>query len=111
MLPNDFEDLRLAWESGKSCKWIMKPVASSRGRGIRLVNKWTQIAQERSKHMIVQRYLSKPKLINGVKFDLRLYVLISSFDPLRIYLYSKGSLKIILSIYFLKVNLNNNKIH
>jgi tubulin polyglutamylase TTLL4 len=36
------------------------------------------------------RYLSKPYLINGKKFDLRIYVFISSFDPLRIYLFEDG---------------------
>ena len=39
---------------------------------------------------MVSRYISNPHIINGYKYDLRLYVLVTSFDPLRIYLYDNG---------------------
>jgi tubulin polyglutamylase TTLL6/13 len=38
----------------------------------------------------VQRYLHKPFLIEGLKFDMRIYVLISGIDPLRIFVYEEG---------------------
>ena len=40
--------------------------------------------------MIVQEYVDKPFLLEGFKFDLRVYVLVTSCDPLRIFLYPDG---------------------
>lgn len=39
---------------------------------------------------VVQRYMSRPFLIDGLKFDLRVYVLIAGTDPLRIFVYNEG---------------------
>ena len=36
------------------------------------------------------RYIGTPFLINGSKFDLRVYVYVSSYDPLRVYISREG---------------------
>lgn len=44
-------------------------------------------------HMIVQEYIDKPLLIEGFKCDMRIYVLVTCCDPLRIFLYNDGLLR------------------
>ncbi|XP_069588860.1 tubulin monoglutamylase TTLL4 isoform X2 [Ranitomeya imitator] len=89
VLPQDIKLLRKAWEEGGSRqKWIIKPPASARGMGIQVIHKWNQLPKKRP--LLVQRYLHKPYLISGSKFDLRIYVYVPSYDPLRVYLFSDG---------------------
>ena len=38
----------------------------------------------------MSRYIENPLLLNGYKFDLRIYVAITSYDPLRVYVYREG---------------------
>jgi hypothetical protein len=66
--------------------WLVKPVASSRGRGIRLLTDIENIP----KKTIVTHYIYNPHLINGKKYDLRLYLLVTGYTPLKIYLFDDG---------------------
>lgn len=73
---------------GKMNYWIMKPSASSRGRGIEVINTIDSVIY--GEPMIMQRYLKNPLLINGYKFDLRIYVLVTSVNPLEMFIYKEG---------------------
>ena len=39
---------------------------------------------------VIQRYIKNPLLIDKLKFDLRIYVLMAGTDPLRLYIYHDG---------------------
>ncbi|XP_072274123.1 tubulin monoglutamylase TTLL4 isoform X2 [Pyxicephalus adspersus] len=89
VLPQDIKLLKKAWEEGGTRqKWIVKPPASARGMGIQVIHKWSQLPKKRP--LLVQRYLHKPYLISGSKFDLRIYVYVTSYDPLRVYMFTDG---------------------
>jgi len=40
--------------------------------------------------MVVQRYIKNPLLLNGYKFDLRIYILVTSVNPLEMFIYKEG---------------------
>lgn len=46
--------------------------------------------QMANKMFIADRYLAKPLLINDSKFDMRVYVYVTSYDPLRAYVFEDG---------------------
>lgn len=79
--------------------WILKPTNLNRGRGIHIFNSLDQLktliqenwkcpdspdnkdktqTQFQSSMMIIQKYLERPLLIHKRKFDIRVWVLVSS---------------------------------
>ena len=71
--------------------WILKLDNGSQGRGIKLVQTPTQAlsALPTFEHgnLVASLYLPRPLLVNGFKFDLRIYVLVRCCDPLRVFIY------------------------
>jgi hypothetical protein len=68
--------------------FIVKPEASAEGRGIFLTQKVSKIPK--NKKLVVQEYIHNPFLIDGYKFDLRIYVLVTRVEPLTIFIYKEG---------------------
>ena len=79
--------------------YILKPDHSCQGKGIVMCRTWDQVnaalaAAGPGETMVAQEYIIDPLLIDGHKFDLRVYVLVLSVDPLRIFLYDDGLVRI-----------------
>ena len=90
------------YRKNPSSTWIMKPCGKSQGAGIFLINKLSKLKkwsrESRTvfnpnlvkESYVIGRYIENPLLMGGRKFDLRLYVLVTSFRPLKVYLYKHG---------------------
>ena len=102
ILPNEYTFLKDKMDKNPNQFWIVKPVASSQGRGIFLTQSINDIP---SNHQtIVSRYIINPFLINNKKFDLRIYAFVTSIVPLRIYRFKEGLTRFSANNYNLDVN-------
>ena len=62
--------------------------------------------------VLVQRYITNPYLIKRCKFDLRVYVLVTGVDPLKIYIYDEGLVRFAVNDFTLDPELiKDNRIH
>ncbi|NXA36142.1 TTL13 polyglutamylase, partial [Eudromia elegans] len=87
-LPADYGDFQTYLRVRKNRTFICKPDSGCQGRGIFITRNAKDI--KHGEHMICQQYISKPFLIDGFKFDMRVYVLVTSCDPLKIFVYKEG---------------------
>ncbi|XP_056588553.1 probable tubulin polyglutamylase TTLL9 isoform X3 [Triplophysa dalaica] len=100
-LPSEYHIFVEEFKRNPGSTWIMKPVARSQGKGIFLFRKLKDITDWRKdgtrseeqkeeaqvESYVAQRYIENPYLIAGRKFDLRVYVLVTSYVPLKAWLY------------------------
>ena len=72
--------------------FIVKPSNGAMGHGIKLYKNAEKI--QPLENYIVQEYLTNPYLLDGFKFDLRIYALVTSCDPLRAFIYNNGLVRL-----------------
>ncbi|XP_052793537.1 tubulin polyglutamylase ttll6-like isoform X29 [Mya arenaria] len=87
-LPADYGDYQAYCRQKKNKTYILKPESGCQGRGIWVTKNPKDVKPH--EHMICQQYMSRPLLIDGFKFDLRIYTLVTSCDPLRIFVFKDG---------------------
>ncbi|XP_046959674.1 polyglutamylase complex subunit TTLL1-like [Vanessa cardui] len=103
VLPSNYKRFVDEYHRFPQSTWIMKPCGKSQGEGIFLINKLSKLkrwSRESKKCIqnnlpckdmyIISRYIDNPLLIGGKKFDLRIYVLVTSFRPLKAYMFRNG---------------------
>ncbi|VDN12029.1 unnamed protein product [Dibothriocephalus latus] len=108
MLPQDYTIFAEEYKKNPRLTWILKPSSKARGEGILLVNRLSQVKkwakethsvysrdtchlpQVPRETYVISRYIDNPLLIGGKKFDLRMYVLVTSYRPLKCYVYKQG---------------------
>ncbi|OMJ66566.1 hypothetical protein SteCoe_36543 [Stentor coeruleus] len=81
--------------------WIIKPGQKSRGRDISIHTRIRDIYDytNSSDMCVVQKYIENPLLINSKKFDIRQWVLVSSNDPLTIWIFKECYLRFTVNDY------------
>jgi tubulin polyglutamylase TTLL5 len=91
-MPEDYHAFQETALENPGKRRILKPKNAARGKGIQLVKDPAEVPMEAS--WMVQEYLENPHTMHGRKYVLRLYVLVSSISPFRVYLYHQGFAKL-----------------
>lgn len=121
VVPQEYSMLVEEFKKHAGATWIMKPVGRSQGTGIFLVNKLAQVQnwkpdmrwamgtkgkdpdsddnKECVESYVCQKYVEGPLLIGGKKFDMRLYALVVSYQPLILYMHRQGFCRFSMSKY------------
>jgi len=134
VVPQEYNMFVEEFKKHPGSTWIMKPVGRSQGAGIFLVTKLAQLQQwrppttwvsgrrsdygkdvddeemgrEGPELYVTQRYVENPLLVGGKKFDIRFYVIVTSFQPLTVYMHRGGFCRFSMSRFSMdKGDINN----
>ena len=110
-IPKEKEALVERMQSEPGSFWIVKPPGKNNGDGIFVIDDPCDIP-ETDEIILVQKYIANPYLIRKCKFDLRIYVLVTGVDPLKIYIYDEGLVRFAVNDFTLDPNvIKDNRIH
>lgn len=89
--------------------WILKTVGMSRGRGVKVVERIEDVVY--SDTCVIQKYIERPLLLQGRKFDLRLYVVVTGFSPLECFISTLGFARLATQVYNHHGDYGNKAVH
>ncbi|GBG26739.1 Tubulin glycylase 3B [Hondaea fermentalgiana] len=102
--------------------WIVKPAGKSRGRGIQCFDnleqlfRYTRANTQETTKWVVQKYMENSLIVHRRKFDIRQWVLVTSWNPLTIFFYDDCYFRFCVGEYSLQdledkfIHLANNSI-
>ena len=104
VLPQDMPVFIEEFKKYPNSLWILKPNNRCQGQGITLLNKTSKVKKMNFNKKVtdnyqninvndvyvVSKYIENPFLMGGKKFDMRIYCLVTTFHPLKAYLYQQG---------------------
>lgn len=102
--------------------WILKPANSSMGRGIKVFgdpNQLKPLSLHPQLHrrtadgrfrQVIQKYIRNPLLLEGRKSEIRIYWLVGCVDPLKVFVFPEGTVRLAAESFTL-ANFANKFIH
>lgn len=93
-LPWQYDDMMAYVRQHPAQTFIMKPTRGAEGKGIKLFSTEEEAKKLNFGDCVVQLYVPNLLLMDGFKFDLRVYVIVTSIDPLRIFVYNNGLVRL-----------------
>ncbi|CAH8615549.1 unnamed protein product [Schistosoma rodhaini] len=104
---------RKLYRQGCNPCFIQKPANGAMGHGIHLYCDMNKISGNINDGIIsvIQEYIEHPLLIDGYKCDLRVYVLVTSCDPLKIFIYNEGLVRLSAEKYIKPSEPNGDSIY
>eukprot|EP00586_Coscinodiscus_wailesii_P015388 CAMPEP_0172516592 /NCGR_PEP_ID=MMETSP1066-20121228/277483_1 /TAXON_ID=671091 /ORGANISM="Coscinodiscus wailesii, Strain CCMP2513" /LENGTH=521 /DNA_ID=CAMNT_0013298147 /DNA_START=67 /DNA_END=1632 /DNA_ORIENTATION=- len=88
--------------------WVVKPAGKSRGRDIRVFSQLSKLLRyvdagsdvgKQASQWVVQKYIENPLVIAQRKFDIRQWVLVTDWNPLKIWFYNDCYVRFAVELY------------
>jgi len=100
--------------NGTENLWLLKPGSSSRGRGIKVYKTYERVVNRinnlkgNTRLWVVQKCIENPLIVEGRKFDIRQWVLVTDWNPLTIWCYNECYVRFCVQEYDPKADSRKN---